>query len=254
MPASGWQEDVAIEAMETTLQQHLDAEVMRRGSPSAVLESLEPQSWRICCSTWMLATAAHVLQASVPASRIVVFGDPLLDEERDALIDRCSAPRMARSLTVGHRAIGGQEVNDDRTSNGMFFTRGESEVIARIEAHRAARELAIPSRTAKASRCCSTGPAPKVQAALRLLRAGWFGTPSVARRRLRHAGDVPERAGQGRGHRPSPDTAMEVAPKRQRRLLQLRTSAPVHPSLHGGARSSRARSTATQAAARTRIS
>ena len=41
-------------------------------------------------------------------------------------------PQLARSLTVATQT-GGEEVNDDRTSNGMFFRRSETEAIARIE-------------------------------------------------------------------------------------------------------------------------
>jgi prolyl 4-hydroxylase len=49
-----------------------------------------------------------------------VFGGLLSDEECDALID-AAKPRMSRSLTVATKT-GGEEVNDDRTSQGMFFS------------------------------------------------------------------------------------------------------------------------------------
>ena len=63
--------------------------------------------------------------------KVVVFGDLLSDEECQALID-AARPRMKRSRTVSN-ATGGEELNDARTSQGMFFERGESDVIARIE-------------------------------------------------------------------------------------------------------------------------
>jgi len=45
--------------------------------------------------------------------------------------------RLARSETV-HLDTGGSEVNASRTSEGMFFNRGENAVCARIEARIAA--------------------------------------------------------------------------------------------------------------------
>ena len=62
----------------------------------------------------------HVLQA-MAHPRVVVFGNLLSDEECEALI-ALAEPRMARSLTVATQT-GGEEVNDDRTSDGMFFQR-----------------------------------------------------------------------------------------------------------------------------------
>jgi prolyl 4-hydroxylase len=44
-----------------------------------------------------------------------------------------SSPRLSRSETVDN-ATGGSEVNASRTSDGMFFERGETPLIQRIEA------------------------------------------------------------------------------------------------------------------------
>jgi len=63
--------------------------------------------------------------------RIVLFGGFMSDEECDALMDLAQA-RLARSETVDHHS-GGSEVNAARTSDGMFFERGESPLIQRIE-------------------------------------------------------------------------------------------------------------------------
>lgn len=68
--------------------------------------------------------------------RVVVFGNMLSEEECDAVRAAASA-RLARSETVAS-AREGSEVNAARTSEGMFFERGENEVIARIEARIAA--------------------------------------------------------------------------------------------------------------------
>ena len=63
---------------------------------------------------------------------LVVFDDFLSDEECRALIE-LAAPRMSRSLTVDVQT-GGEETHQSRTSQGMFFERGESELVSRIEA------------------------------------------------------------------------------------------------------------------------
>lgn len=68
--------------------------------------------------------------------RIVVFEGLLtLDECRELIAQ--AEPRLARSETVDNQR-GGSEVNAARTSDGMFFSRGESPLITRIEARLAA--------------------------------------------------------------------------------------------------------------------
>jgi prolyl 4-hydroxylase len=68
--------------------------------------------------------------------RLVVFGGLLSDAECDALVAD-AAPRLTRSETVVVET-GGNEVNAARTSEGMFFGRGESALCTRIEARIAA--------------------------------------------------------------------------------------------------------------------
>ena len=68
---------------------------------------------------------------SMARPRLVMLGDLLSPEECDALVSAASA-RMARSLTVATQT-GGEEVNDDRTSDGMFFERGEIPLVQALE-------------------------------------------------------------------------------------------------------------------------
>ena len=75
------------------------------------------------------------------APELWVFDNLLSTAECEALIAAAES-RLARSLTVDIRT-GGEELNHDRTSHGMFYTRGENEVIRRIEA-RIARLLNWP--------------------------------------------------------------------------------------------------------------
>jgi prolyl 4-hydroxylase len=81
----------------------------------------------------------------------------LSDDECDALM-ALAAPRLARSETVDNDT-GGSEVNAARTSDGMFFERGEHPLIC---ASKRASPPCCAGRwsTAKACRCCATGPAP----------------------------------------------------------------------------------------------
>ena len=77
--------------------------------------------------------------------RLVVFGGLLSDDECDEMIE-LAKPKLARSETV-HTPSGGSEVHASRTSDGMFFERGENPLCQRIEAaHRGAAELAAAKR------------------------------------------------------------------------------------------------------------
>jgi prolyl 4-hydroxylase len=72
---------------------------------------------------------------------LCVFSNLLSRAECDALIE-AARPRLLRSRTVDTQT-GGEELNRDRTSDGMFFTRAENAVVQRVEA-RVARLLRWP--------------------------------------------------------------------------------------------------------------
>jgi prolyl 4-hydroxylase len=63
--------------------------------------------------------------------RVIVFGGLFSKEECQQLMDLAS-PKLDRSRTVD-RVTGGEEVNDARTSDGMFFQRGEGELVTKLE-------------------------------------------------------------------------------------------------------------------------
>ncbi|MEO7243980.1 MAG: 2OG-Fe(II) oxygenase, partial [Rubrivivax sp.] len=63
--------------------------------------------------------------------RVLVFDDLFDAAECDALVEQ-ARPRLLRSETVDN-ATGGSEVNVARTSEGMFFQRGESPLIQTLE-------------------------------------------------------------------------------------------------------------------------
>lgn len=73
----------------------------------------------------------HVL-LSMQQPQLVLFGNLLSEAECDQLIAD-ARPAMARSRTVATQASA-EEINPDRTSQGMFYTRGQTPVVARLEA------------------------------------------------------------------------------------------------------------------------
>jgi prolyl 4-hydroxylase len=130
MVRSGWDEDVALEALEATLREQLASVAAKRETLPPGVPVPEPV---LASSPPLLLADGHPVRVlmSLKQPRIVVFGGLLSDDECDALV-ALSRPRLARSETVDKRS-GGSEVNVARTSDGMFFERGETPLIARIE-------------------------------------------------------------------------------------------------------------------------
>ena len=134
MKASGWQEDVAVAAMEATLQALAPGLPPAAAAAAAALPPAvrvpEPALAGSPSRLWAGDRHVTVLMA-MQQPRLVVFGGLLDDAECDALV-AAAAPRMARSETVVNET-GGNEVNPSRTSRGMFFGRGELPLCQRIE-------------------------------------------------------------------------------------------------------------------------
>ncbi len=133
MRSSGWDEEVALDALNHTLQEFLGSQA----AAQAVAQALPPPS-RVPepaldgspSTLWAHDREVRVL-LTMRLPRVVVFGGLLSDAECDELV-AAAAPRMARSETVVN-ATGGNEVNAARTSDGMFFGRGELPICQRIE-------------------------------------------------------------------------------------------------------------------------
>ena len=129
MKASGWDELVAIQAVEEILA----SEVARRhlsGKPVPEIVG-EPDASRL----WVHDKWVKVL-LRLQRPRVVALGEFLSPDECEALRADANS-RLARSETVETRS-GGSEVNVARTSQGMFFQRGETDLCQRIEARIAA--------------------------------------------------------------------------------------------------------------------
>jgi prolyl 4-hydroxylase len=126
MRASGWQAEVAADALAQALEPAAPA-AADAGPRSAVPEP--PLDAAPACVRAGDRDVQVLLQMRLP--RVVVFGGLLADDECDRLV-AAARPRLARSETV-QQATGGSEVHATRTSRGMFFQREEDELIARIE-------------------------------------------------------------------------------------------------------------------------
>jgi prolyl 4-hydroxylase len=232
MRDAGWEEDVAIEALENTLREHLEQNAVAAGLPPA---TTVPEPALDDSPLYLQAEdrRVHVLSAQLQP-RIVVFGGLLSDAECEALIDLAS-PRMARSRTVATKT-GGEEINVDRTSDGMFFQRGETELITRIEA-RIAALLRWPLENGEGLQILRYGPGAEYKPHYDYFDPAEPGTPSILKRGGQRVGTLvmylgePERG----GGTVFPDVHLEVAPKRGNAVF-FSYDRP-HPStrtLHGG--------------------
>ncbi|MCV2367168.1 2OG-Fe(II) oxygenase [Roseateles oligotrophus] len=124
MKSSGWQESVALRALDEPVGDGSDAAVQVASRvPEPDLSGGRPTLWIDGREVKVLLTLSQ--------PRIVVLGGLLSDEECDAMVAAASA-RLARSETVAS-SEGGSEINPARTSDGMFFERGESELIRKVE-------------------------------------------------------------------------------------------------------------------------
>ena len=233
MIASGWTEDVAIEATETTLRGHLDEQAVQQGLPPALpvpdpdlSESplfIDAGDRKVC-----------VLQ-QMYNPRVVVFGGLLSDEECTALIE-LAKPRLARSLTVSTKT-GGEEINADRTSNGMFFQRGENELVSRIEA-RIGRLVNWPVENGEGLQVLHYVPGTEYKPHYDYFDPAEPGTPSILKRGGQRVGTLVMYLGEPEkgGGTSFPDVHLEVAPRRGNAVFfSYERPHPSTKSLHGGA-------------------
>jgi prolyl 4-hydroxylase len=136
MRTSGWDETVALGALGQVLDEFLGAHAANQAAAQAAalppaVPVPEPALAGSPSQLWAHDRELRVL-LTLQQPRVVVFGGFLSDDECDALV-AAAGPRMTRSETVINET-GGNEVNAARTSDGMFFGRGESALCERIEA------------------------------------------------------------------------------------------------------------------------
>ncbi|QDL38924.1 2OG-Fe(II) oxygenase [Rhodoferax sediminis] len=236
MVASGWREDVALAALQKVLSEYLAREAARAEEDELPLAVPVPEPALAESPLYLEAgdRRVHVLQAMLDP-RLVVFGNLLGDDECDALI-AAARPRMARSLTVATQEHG-EAPNDDRTSRGMFFERGENELVARIEA-RIARLVNWPVENGEGLQILRYPPGAEYKPHYDYFDPDEPGTAAILKRGGQRVATLviylsePEKG----GGTTFPNVHLEVAPKRGNAVF-FSYERP-HPStytLHGGA-------------------
>ncbi len=167
--------------------------------------------------------------------RIVVFGSLLSDDECEGLI-AAARLRLARSLTV-ETQTGGEALNVDRTSDGMFFERGENAVVARLE-QRIATLLQWPLEFGEGLQVLRYRPGAQYRPHYDYFDPAEPGTPTILRRGGQRVATLvmylqePEQG----GATIFPDVGLEVAPVRGTGVFfSYERPDPATRTLHGGA-------------------
>jgi prolyl 4-hydroxylase len=233
MKASGWEEDVAIVAMEETLTGFLADKVKTAPLPPPTPVPEPP------IENSPISVDAGDRQVQIVMTmkhpRVIVFGGLLSHEECDALV-KLAAPRLVRSETVETKT-GGSEVNEARTSSGMFFEREENEVCARIE-KRIAKLVGWPLENGEGLQVLHYTPGAEYRPHHDYFDPAKSGTPVILKRGGQRVATLimylnsPEQG----GGTTFPDVGLEVAPVKGNGVFFSYDRA--HPStktLHGGA-------------------
>ncbi|HLL10944.1 MAG TPA: 2OG-Fe(II) oxygenase [Rubrivivax sp.] len=236
MKGAGWNEDVAIAAMEQTLRERLD-ELKGKAQGSPRPPGVKVPEPALGGAPVVTLSDGHRIQvlSSLSLPRVLVFGGLLTDDECEGLM-ALAAPRLARSETVDN-ATGGSEVNAARTSDGMFFERGEAPLIARIEA-RIGELLRWPVDHGEGLQILRYRPGAEYRPHHDYFDPAHSGTARILQRGGQRVATVvmylnTPRAGGGTTF---PDVGLEVAPLRGNAVFFSYDRA--HPStktLHGGA-------------------
>jgi prolyl 4-hydroxylase len=231
MHASGWREDTAVQALEQTLRDRLAAARAAVPAPAAVPD---PQLDEGACEVVADGHPVQVLLA-VRHPRLVLFGQLLTDRECDALIE-LARPRLERSETVVN-ATGASEVSAVRTSDGMFFGRGETPLIAHIE-RRIAALVRWPVDHGEGLQVLRYRPGAQYRPHHDYFDPAHAGTPAILARGGQRVATVvvylnrPERG----GATTFPDAGIEVAPQRGSAVFfSYARPQPGTATLHAGA-------------------
>jgi len=237
MRRSGWDEDVAIAALEATLREH-QHEAGRPPVHSLRLPAGVPVPEPALAGSPAAVRAAgrdvHVL-VQMRNPRIVVFGGLLAHDECDALV-ALAQPRLARSETVD-QSSGGSEVNRARTSDGMFFERGETPLIARLE-QRIAALLQWPVGHGEGLQVLRYRPGAEYRPHHDYFDAAHPGTPTILKRGGQRVATllIYLQAPEAGGATIFPHVSLEVAPgKGNAVFFSYDRPHAITRTLHGGA-------------------
>jgi len=231
MRVSGWEEGVARTALAAVLGEKAAASVAAaapaRPLPGRHISVERPRVPAGDREVEVLMAMSH--------PRVVVFGDLLSAEECAELIELASR-RLSRSETVATRT-GDSEVNEARTSDGMFFLPAEFPVCARLEA-RLARLLDWPLENGEGLQILRYRPGAEYKPHYDYFDPAEPGTPAILKRGGQRLASIvcylntPE-AG---GATVFPEAGIAVAPVRGNAVFfSYEQPHPSTRTLHGGA-------------------
>ena len=234
MLASGWDEDSAIAALEETLTNYLHKKQAEAKAPPSPT-SLVPEPLAQGARTLLRAADRDVgVVMNLRDPRVIVFSGLLSDDECDEIIE-LARPRLSRSETV-QTETGGNEINEARTSQGMFFNRGEHPVCARLEA-RIAALMSWPVENGEGLQVLRYGPGTEYKPHYDYFDPTLAGTASVLKRGGQRVASLicylntPALGGQTI----FPDIGLDVAPvKGNAVFFSYNRPHPDTRSLHGG--------------------
>ena len=218
MKASGWDEAVALDALETTMRDpHAAAAnggVALLDDAATASDSARPMPGAA------LAAGQPTLRAgdrdvrvviAMQSPRIVVVADLLSADECAELI-ALAGSRLTRSETV-ETATGGSAVNASRTSDGMFFKPAEFAVCARLE-QRLAALVDWPIENGEGLQILRYRPGAEYRPHYDYFDPAEPGTPTILKRGGQRVASIvcylntPQRG----GATVFPDAGLEVAP------------------------------------------
>lgn len=230
MRAAGWHDDVADVALQGIEVQGTAVPAVDPSHPGLPGPDLSASPLYVDAGD----RRVQVLQ-TMRHPRVIVFGDLLSDEECEGLI-AAARLRLARSLTV-ETQTGGEALNIDRTSDGMFFERGENPIVARLE-QRISTLLRWPVEFGEGLQVLRYAPGAQYRPHYDYFDPAEPGTPTILRRGGQRVATLvmylyePEQG----GATTFPDVGLEVAPKRGTGVFfSYDRPDPSTRTLHGGA-------------------
>ncbi|MEO8388895.1 MAG: 2OG-Fe(II) oxygenase [Polaromonas sp.] len=221
MLAAGWHADAAAQAVQLTAEELAAVVVPALALPLTHNMVDAGDKW-----------VEVLFFAQVP--NVIVLGNLLGPSECEALIE-AATPRLARSLTVDAKT-GGEELNADRTSEGMFFRRGENPIVQQVEA-RIARIFGWPQENGEGLQVLRYGPGAEYKPHYDYFDPAEPGTPAILQRGGQRVATLimylhePEEG----GATVFPDIELRVEPRRGNAVFFSYPQAlPSSRTLHGG--------------------
>ena len=233
LAAQGWDEEVAVDAVQAMLHDFLAEHARENGlpEPTAVPEPMERGGPHLLDGgDRRVPVLSHLL-----SPRVVVLGSVLSDAECDELVALARA-RVTRSETF-LLDEGVSRVHEARTSEGMFFNPGENALCRRIEARLAAL-CQWPVENGEGLQILRYGPGAEYRPHYDYFDPAKPGTAGLLARGGQRVATIvmylntPARGGETT----FPDVGLEVAPvKGNAVFFSYDRPHPMTRSLHGGA-------------------